>query len=267
LLRRQSSVAIHSKDHSQDHDHHAPHLRIVTQDGSGGAKAVEIVVLLLTRNTLKQPDCLFETYLALRRGICLIPIFVERGGYDYATGAAMLEDLPSVLAADHPAELRALQQALSDVNATVKELHMTLRDALPSIIAISWNPCTGHNHTASVIEDVQRRAKFWHLQREREKALERNSRPRRGLVERSVGVYERSRRKTKRENSSSEPAHRRSLESVSQSRGDLSVPSPTSCDSSQRRRVASSPTSQAPEAVDGAPSVSFNDVHATLEAR
>ena len=120
--------------------------------------SADTVVLLLSRNVLLRASSLFEMYQAVRQEKKLITVHLAQGGYDYAAASATLQDLPQELKRQAPGEADKLTKMLGgDKTGTkMKRLQALLRDALPNIITISWQPHAGANHTASVIEDITR---------------------------------------------------------------------------------------------------------------
>lgn len=112
-------------------------------------------MLLLSRNVLLRASSLFEMHEALRQGKQLITIHLARGGYDYAVASATLHDLPHELERQAPGELSKLTSMLRrHGHVNVEGLQAVLRDALPNIITISWQPHAGSNHTSSVIDEI-----------------------------------------------------------------------------------------------------------------
>ena len=156
--------------------------RLGPEVSSGATQALgkldqcETVILLLTKRVLYQPECLYAAYCALVEDKLLIPINIERGGYDYATAAALLDRLEDELAVHHPHVLNALREMLQadwELPPSVAHVQQTLQGALPNLIAISWQPQSGRNHTASVISDIAARVLQWQQAHGERSALNR----------------------------------------------------------------------------------------------
>lgn len=126
----------------------------------------QTVVLLLSKHTLFRPECLYVIYRAIVDDKLLIPVFLDRGGYDYTAAAELLESLEEKLLQHHPYTLRMLDHYFEvlhqdSTSHTIAHLQHTLRAALPNLIAISWQPTQGRNHTSAVVSDILARMSSW----------------------------------------------------------------------------------------------------------
>ena len=116
------------------------------------------VVLLLTKDFLILPECLLTAFYAIKLKRLVVTVNVDRGGYDYASAARLLDDLEAELSQHHPAVLATLRRVLP-AETCVAEVQAALRDTLPNVIAISWCPTGGKNHMNSVIQEILGRVK------------------------------------------------------------------------------------------------------------
>lgn len=139
----------------------------------------ETVIMLLTKDVLYQPDSLYVVYCAIIEGKLLIPVHVDRGGYDYAVASDLLSDLVRQLRSKRPDVLAALEHLIKLFGKSTDEslatqldhIQQTLAAALPNLIAISWQPQAGRNHTLAVIDEITSRITQWqHGHRGKKKA-------------------------------------------------------------------------------------------------
>jgi len=157
------------------------------RDLTHGVKAVlhhlthcQTVIILLTKNVLSRPECLYTAFRAIVDEKLLIPVFVDRGGYDYAAAQELLNDLEKHLGEEHPDALASLNHMLEvdyvgrDI-PTIAHLQLTLRSALPNLIAITWQPQAGRNHTTSVVHDILARVTSWQQHRIEKNLLKEDS--------------------------------------------------------------------------------------------
>ena len=111
-----------------------------------GIVASEAVLLVLTRNALRQPLVLIEAYWALRHAVRLIPCVVLHGdiSFDFDDAGRMLHDVGSLAAeldACRPgasSELRELlgRLSVSPRACSLRHVQATLSGSLPQLVAI-----------------------------------------------------------------------------------------------------------------------------------
>jgi hypothetical protein len=121
------------------------------------------VLLLLTKDFLHLPECLLTAFYAIRLQRLVVTVNVDRGGYDYANAARLLDDLEAELSKHHPAVLATLRRVLPE-ETSVADVQAALRDTLPNIIAISWCPTAGKNHMHSVVQEILGRVNKFKIQ-------------------------------------------------------------------------------------------------------
>jgi hypothetical protein len=95
--------------------------------------------VLLTKQLLCDPVALLEVWMALQCGLPLVTVLVAGAGYDYATAAIVLADLPAALDNVQLGTAARLQAELPD-SINVETVGGMLHANLTAIIAISWSP-------------------------------------------------------------------------------------------------------------------------------
>lgn len=126
---------------------------------------LQTVVLLLTRRVLFSAECLYAVYRAAVDDKLVVPVFLDRGGYDYSAAAEYLDHLEEELL--HQPERLALLTRLMEPLAkarhdvSIADMQHRLRSVLQNLIAISWHPSLGSNHTAAVLSDIDERVSQW----------------------------------------------------------------------------------------------------------
>jgi len=122
-------------------------------DSSEFIEKSELCVVLLTKQLLCDPVALLEVWMALQCGLPLVTVLVAGAGYDYATAAIVLADLPAALDNVQLGTAARLQAELPD-SINVETVGGMLHANLTAIIAISWSPFDSKNHRDSVVDDV-----------------------------------------------------------------------------------------------------------------
>lgn len=144
-----------------------------------GVGHADSLLLLQTSDVLHQLDCLLQIYTAVRRRIPILPIFIEGGGYDYATSAALLKDLSQLPAAS----FSQLQQLIAEGVVphdpatqrppSIMDMQRVLSKTVPSLISRTFNPAGSDAHVDALMKDLierLQRAKKASLDQLREKS-------------------------------------------------------------------------------------------------
>ena len=103
----------------------------------------EALVLLLTKSVLERPWVLMEVYMALRLKLPLLCVHVVGGGYDFASASHYLNNLEAELEQRDKGALGELRTQLEQRGQSLHDLQTTLAAAIPSVIAIPFDPGTG----------------------------------------------------------------------------------------------------------------------------
>ena len=128
-------------------------------------EACDTLILLLTRNVLHDPHCIAETYEALRLGKLVVPVNVDRCGYDYAAAVPWLDSLEAKM--QQMPELMDQLSVLLPPGTCLADVQRTLRDAIPYVISINWQPHGGKHHTSSVVAEILLRIRSHKLRSDR----------------------------------------------------------------------------------------------------
>lgn len=120
------------------------------------ARASKGVVLLQTKNVLRDPIRLLQLFEATRKCHPLVCVNVVGGGYDFEAAGPLLRSLRTPSAAQLPdADMKTLSKELSQLGrCNVAQLSSRLGHAVPNAISVFFNPEAGDTMFAAVVKDV-----------------------------------------------------------------------------------------------------------------
>uniref|UniRef100_A0A7S4F2G1 TIR domain-containing protein n=2 Tax=Chrysotila carterae TaxID=13221 RepID=A0A7S4F2G1_CHRCT len=122
-----------------------------------GVARSSVVLLLQTAKVLERPWVLLELHEAVERGIPIVPINIQGGGYDFDAARNFLSDMENELKKVDVGALKVLKKELNARGFDVQHLQESLLETVLTAISIKFDPAGSDNHIDAVVSDVLKR--------------------------------------------------------------------------------------------------------------
>ena len=117
------------------------------------------LLLVLTEGCLLRPWVLLEAFWACVHDVPLVPLFVEGGGYDYATARQTLGTLRACLDEHSPGAVEVIDAALVPHGFDFSDVATRLHATIPHLISLPYSPHDSTNHMLALIADIVERVR------------------------------------------------------------------------------------------------------------
>ena len=142
------------------HHHHHDGRKTLHQSLEALGKA-EALLLLLTQNVLEVPSVLLQVYEAIKKGMPIVVVRVEGGGYNFGAASHYLNHLETELGQKDASALEELKSHLANFEGetSLDEMQSQLASVIPSMIAVPFNPAAAkEKHTmAGLVDELMQR--------------------------------------------------------------------------------------------------------------
>jgi len=125
-----------------------------------GLHKSDVFLLLLTRGVLTRPWCLLEVFEAISRGLPIVLVEINDGGFSFDEVKAYIADLPARMGMENPTGLDVILEELG--STPIRRLQAAVlglldehhKSCAPTLV---WNPSAGDHMMLAAVKDIVER--------------------------------------------------------------------------------------------------------------
>ena len=115
------------------------------------------LVLMQTKDCLRNPAILLELHVAIRCGVVICPVQVQGGGYSFADAHAHIMECGSKDSQRDKLTYEVVESILREQGTNMRRLMWTLAGALPALISIKFSPSSTDTLLRATVLDILER--------------------------------------------------------------------------------------------------------------